>query len=114
MHNRPKIYVDNCIEKLEAAVYITKESIVKIDGNTYEVQSEKKEGKYQIMFGDDFNLPSCTCYSWKQNRLPCKHMMGVIKHDDAVTFGKLYHNSVFFNLDFEVLGINRKEPWVCI
>ena len=108
LHNRPKKYVAQCVSKIEAASYIKAGQITKEGENKFAVPSETNDMKYSIYLGDDHTLPSCTCFDWKKHLIPCKHMMGVFKHSAGISWlslGKDYRESVFFKIDYEVLGL---------
>ena len=32
---------------------------------------------YRVSFGNDINMPYCTCSSWKKSDYPCKHFFTV-------------------------------------
>ncbi|XP_065658459.1 uncharacterized protein LOC136082971 [Hydra vulgaris] len=105
LHNRPKKFVAHCIEKLDSSKFIASNLIYK-DGVVFKVKSEKNDNTYEVFFGDELRMPSCSCFDWKKNLLPCKHMLAVttkykISWD---SFGTQYKNSVFLNLDFDVMG----------
>ena len=42
--------------------------------------------------------PSCTCYDWEHNLLPCKHMFAVSSHQD-IPLPEQFLNSPLFTLD---------------
>ena len=49
-----------------------------------------------------FNQPSCECYDWERQRMPCKHFFAVFLHVPAWSFERLpipYRDSPFFTLD---------------
>ena len=111
LHDRPKNYVQHCIKKIQAATNLTKEGITRINENQFKVRNEYGDCYYDVNFGNESSLPSCSCHSWISSFMPCKHMLSIIDHLDEVTwetFGTVYRNSVFFNLDFEVFG-SKKE-----
>ena len=110
MHNKPKPYVKHCIKKIGAALNITEEAITQKGDSRFDVKNEHGDSTYNIDFGNDTDLPSCSCYSWRRTSLPCKHMLSIINHMKSVTwdsFGTLYRD-VFFTLDFEVFGMTPK------
>lgn len=111
LHNKPKPYVQHCIKKIEAASNISQDAITQKGVSRFDVRSEHGDSIYNIDFGNDTDLPSCSCYSWRKTFLPCKHMLSVINHIELVTwdsFGTIYRDSVFFTLDFEVFGMTPK------
>jgi len=80
---------------------LRKEDIEQVEQSVFRVKSEHGDSEYDINFGDDLRLPSCTCHNWKK-------MMSIINHIEGVSweaFGKIYRDSVFLNLDFEVFGV---------
>ena len=58
---------------------------------------------YRVQFGTD--QPSCECYDWERQRLPCKHFFAVFRHFSSWSFDNLlgpYKDSPFFTLDEEL------------
>ncbi|XP_066929672.1 uncharacterized protein [Clytia hemisphaerica] len=110
LHERPKQFIKHCVKKIQAASDLHHEDISK-EGKIFHVKSENGSTKYEVHFGDDENLPSCTCMSWRRSSLPCKHMMSVLKNVEEISwesFIDVYRNSVFFNLDFEAIGLKAE------
>lgn len=57
---------------------------------------------YDISFGNESALPSCTCESWYRTAFPCKHMFAVMNKFPEYTWyslSPLYTNSPFMTLD---------------
>ena len=74
-------------------------------------QSRLEEKKmYKVMFGT--KQPSCECFDWERQRLPCKHFFAVFQHVPSWSFDRLpkeYRDSPFFSVDRDVLLAGEKE-----
>ena len=65
--------------------------------------STEDKQSYRAEFGTD--QPSCECYDWERQRLPCKHFFAVFRHFSSWSFDNLpgpYKDSPFFTLDEEL------------
>ena len=57
---------------------------------------------YDVFFGDENTLPSCTCYEWKKSPFLCKHFFAVFRlfpEWQWSALSPLYKESPFFRLD---------------
>ena len=34
---------------------------------------------HYLDFGNDYKMPSCSCYTWKKSAYPCKHFFAVFQ-----------------------------------
>ena len=79
---------------------------------------------YNLDFGSDETMPSCSCPDWKMSAYPCKHFFAIFKKYascDCNLLSKLYKNLPCLTLDenvtdsteFEVQPVNKNE-WMLI
>ena len=96
------------MERRDASGNIPLKHVVVVDQEKGEftVRSQRESTKfYRVKFGTDTDpavLPSCECYDWERNRLPCKHFFAVFTHVPTWSFEKLpgtYRNSPFLTVD---------------
>jgi hypothetical protein len=96
------------MERRDASGDIPLQHVIAVDDEKGEftVRSQRDSTKlYRVKFGTDTNPaipPSCECYDWERNRLPCKHFFAVFTHMPTWSFEKLpgtYRNSPFLIVD---------------
>ena len=96
------------MERRDASGNIPLQHVVVVDQEKGEftVRSHQDSARfYRVTFGTDTDpavLPSCECYDWKRNRLPCKHFFAIFTHIPKWSFEKLpgtYRNSPFLVVD---------------
>ena len=72
------------------------------------------DGKvYHKSYGDNLNVPSCTCYSWLDSAYPCKHFFAAMqKYPDWswLQLSGLYRNSPFLKLDLREDELSFYNP----
>ena len=78
---------------------------------------------YNVDFGSDETIPSCSCPDWKISTYPCKHFFAILKKKNASwewnSLSKLYKNSPYLTLDenvtdsteFEIQPVNKNENY---
>ena len=77
-------------------------------------------GLYNVDFGSDETMPSCSCPDWEMSAHPCKHFFAIFKKYaswDWNPLSKLYKNSPYLTLDenvtdsteFEAQPVNKNE-----
>lgn len=89
-----------------------KTGVSMIGHGTFLVQSADivSKERYTIDFGDDNNMPSCSCPSWKEFFYPCKHFFCVFEKYPLwgwEALSSLYRNSPFLSLDLEGKTMNQ-------
>ena len=58
--------------------------------------------RYMKNFGDEDNVPSCTCWDWKPSTYPCKYFFAIFQKFPAWQWNALsplYSKSPFLTLD---------------
>ena len=74
--NRPKAFVQHCMERIRKSTYATSNHITVVSSNpvSHYVMSENIQGKkYKIELHND-TMPSCTCQDFTLHKWPCKHV----------------------------------------
>ena len=105
---RPHYTINHCLEKRSTAESIPSSHVEAIDltNGVFTVRSQSSmedKQSYRVQFGTD--QPSCECYDWERQRLPCKHFFAVFRHFSSWSFDNLlgpYKDSPFFTLDEEL------------
>ena len=106
LHNRPGDFVRHCMLQMDKVKNMdSRAEVTNVSPNHFRVLSHdtNPEGNlYEVYFGDDDSLPSCTCDVWPLNMYLCKHFFAVMKAYDFVqwsSLSKLYTESPYFSLD---------------
>ena len=102
--NKPKKFVDHCIEKIGLAKCIPLQNISKVDENTYLVQTSKNSPTYNVRLLNNSKLPFCECEAWRNTLLPCKHI-GLIW-----AYQRCFVGSFTFKLQkFAIIQLRRRN-----
>ncbi|XP_065061283.1 uncharacterized protein LOC135688380 [Rhopilema esculentum] len=104
LQNRPHSMVRHCMERNSAAESISKSSIKIVGNGEFHLKSTNPVTlePHLLLFGDENNMPHCSCYDWRTSAYPCKHFFAVFEHYPAWSWEALptsYKNSVFLILD---------------
>ena len=68
---------------------------------------------YHVSYGDDLNMPSCTCYSWLDSAYLCKHFFAIMEKYPEwswLQLSSLYRNSPFLKLDLRENELSFYNP----
>ena len=101
--DRPRELVTHCLKKISMANSADLTEIVMIDHGLFSALSHKcgyKE-RYMTNFGDEDNMPYCTCWNWKSSANSCKHFFAIFRKFPACQWNSLsplYRNSPFLTL----------------
>ena len=114
LHNRPKDMVSHSIEKITLAENIDATGIIMTGDGKFLVPSEmsSQEKRYEVWFGDDKKMPSCTCSNWHRSPYLCKHFFAVFKKFPIWNWNALspvYRNSPFMTLDYFCNEMNSNQ-----
>eukprot|EP00794_Sanderia_malayensis_P004341 gene4341-4918_t len=110
--NRPSTLVKSCLEKIDLANKIPASHVRMIGMGSFVVASNSRcslPEEYNVSFGDEETMPSCTCYDWRHSAYPCKHFFAVFQKFPVWSWEALspqYRNSPFLTLD-EVVVYNQ-------
>lgn len=100
LHNRPHKFVKHVMKRWEDAGVLSCK-VTANSANTFQLQSMNASYLVKIDAGD--GRPDCTCRDWYNTHWPCKHILSILRSDDAasITWESLplqYRQSPFFNL----------------
>ena len=79
----PRAFVNHCMNRITAASEISAEHIQSVENESsgnFKVKSESADTWYCVGFGDDMNMPKCTCYDFSHTGLPCKHFFAIFNN----------------------------------
>ncbi|XP_047145632.2 uncharacterized protein LOC124818650 [Hydra vulgaris] len=117
MIDRPWPMVKHCLIKksLAESIDITGIQVKGCGKFSLRYYKDNKERNYVIDFGDETEMPSCTCIDWKRSCYPCKHFFVVFKKYPCwnwESISPLYRMSPYLNLDidFEFNKAKTKIP----
>ena len=99
LHNRPKDLVHHILKRSQPAY---PDSLIRSSGNKlFIVRSELGDDEYQVWLGSDTSLPSCQCFNYKVNKLPCKHLCAVVNLPEVgwESLGASFKNYPLYKLD---------------
>ena len=99
LRNRPKDVVQH-IMKRSFPPYPS--SYIRRSGSgLFMVKSSTSDEQYQVWLGSEKQLPSCQCFDYKRNKLPCKHICAVVNLPDVgwESVGTCFRNYPLFKLD---------------
>ena len=103
LREKPRHIIKHCLERHALAESMPSSDVEVIDiaNGVFAVRSQsdtddKRNYRVQV------DQPSCECYDWERQRMPCKHFFAVFLHVPAWSFDRLpkpYRESPFFTLD---------------
>ena len=99
LRNRPK-YVVQHIMKRSFPPYPSS-YIQRCGSSLFTVKSSTTDEQYQVWLGSETQLPSCQCFDFKRNKLPCKHICAVVNLPDVgwESVGASFQTYPLFKLD---------------
>ena len=105
--NRPHGFVKHCLQKIAQAKNADLSGVVmKSEGEFYVHSFKGYHTCYTVNFGDNENMPSCTCPYWNNSMHLCKHFFAVfLKYPNIWSWDALstiYKNSPFLTLDVDI------------
>lgn len=75
LHNRPRSFISHCLDRIPPAVTeIPQANFTKLENNIFQVQSVDSDNIYTV----NLNKPECSCMDFRNNHLPCKHILSLI------------------------------------
>lgn len=93
--------------KIQKSCNINPAKIKKVNEYVFEVPSESEINKsYTTSLGNKEENANCTCYSWGNVHLPCKHMVTVMQLPGISweSFGEAFRRNPTFSLDEHIVG----------
>ena len=107
---KPKKYGKHCLDRITKVEQINSNDIQVIETNRlFKVKSCSKYIFHQSDLDDKHSFPTCTCHDWKKHLMPCNHFLDLFEHKTEIcwnSFGDIYRKSPFFNIDYEVFGLD--------
>ena len=108
--------VKHNLEQISRADGIDIANVIMTDRGRFIVPSESMglEERYDVFFGDETSLPSCTCFAWYNTPYLCKHFFAIFKKFPAWSWNALspiYKDSPYMKLDnlFEKSGCTLED-----
>jgi len=71
-----------------------------------------ENGEFTVSFGDDLNLPFCTCSYWLNYKIPCLHMYIIFTNTTGWCYtmlSSLYRSNNSFQIDYTYIENNAKN-----
>lgn len=92
-------------QHLQAKSYCQEDFTVHEEG-VFTMKSQITDKHYQLSFGSDSTMPSCTCKDWLRNMPPCKHFFAVVRTVQGWGWEKLgvLQGQPPFSLDVVCIG----------
>ena len=75
----------------------------------FKVKSSSKETFHKLDLSNKYSFPTCTCHNWKKHLMPRKHFLALFEHKTGIcgnSLGDIYRKSPYFNIDYEVFGLD--------
>ena len=106
--NRPAHFVKHCLLKITIGKNADMSGIVMKSNGEFIVHSFKDNREhYNVKFGTDDEMPSCSCSDWNHSMHLCKHFFAIFnKFPDTWSWNaisSLYRNSPFLTMDEEMI-----------
>ena len=69
------------MQKIDLAKNVNVENLIMLEQGRFQVPSEMDSinKKYEVSFGNENVMPSCTCYDWQNSPYLCKHFFAIFK-----------------------------------
>ena len=104
LSNRPHQMIRHCLAKKNEAENMDTTGIKNLGNGMFFIKHYNNAAwkTYQVNFGDDGSMPSCTCYCRRTSAYPCKNVFSIFKKFPAWgwdSLSSLYCNLPYLNLD---------------
>lgn len=101
--DRPRHFVSHCVETLSVVRSADSIGALFLADGLFSVESFSVGNgqSYQVDFGDEHRMPSCSCVSWKKTAYICKHFFAVFTKFPAWQWDALS-------------GLYKNSPFLCI
>lgn len=107
LRNRPHSLIKHVMPRYTESQHYSKSDVVQISDGVFSVKSATSNNTVYTVAFDKEGMPHCECNDWQRFHLPCKHFCAVFRQYDNYGWDALaleYRESVFFQLDTDVLG----------
>ena len=110
LHNRPRSFILNCLEKRGIAMPSDLTGITCQGKGSFSVLSfsNNVHESYEVYFGSKNEMPKCSCLDWIKSGYLCKHFFEIFEKYPSwplSTLLPLYRDSPFLNLDEDVIPL---------
>ena len=114
LQNRPHPLIRHCLLKKNLGENLDSTGIRVTATGKFSViyYRDGQRRLYNVDFGNDETMPSCSCPDWKMSAYPCKHFFAIFKKYaswDWNSLSKLYKNSPYLTLDENVTDLTEFE-----
>lgn len=111
LRNRPRNFVQHCIQRLPPCVsHIESSDIVGDGSGSFSVKSADSGKIYSVVICSGSEpLPNCSCPDWAERHLPCKHMLAVMTTFPLWGWQSLpeaYRTFPHFHLDPDIVPVD--------
>ena len=114
LHDRPREFVLHCLERREIALGSDLSGITCQGKGLFSVMSLTNNFSecYEVYFGNENEMPKCSCYDWGKTGYLCKHFFAVFEKFPSWSFyalSSIYIDSPFLNLDKTVIPLLKEN-----
>ena len=114
LHDKPQEFVLHCLERWKIALGSDLSGITCQRKGLFSVMSftNNLSECYKVYFGNEHEMPKCSCYDWCKTGYLCKHFFAVFEKFPSCSFNALssiYINSPFLNLDKTVIPLLKEN-----
>ena len=114
LHDRPREFVLHCLERRKIALGSDLSGITCQGKGLFSVVSfaNNLSECYKVYFGNENEMPKCSCYDLCKTGYLCKHFFAVFEIFPSWSFNALspiYINSPFLNLDKTVIPLLKEN-----
>ena len=115
LHNRPRSFVLNCLEKRGIVLPSDLTGITCQGKGSFSVSrfSDNVRESYEVHFGNENEMPKCSCLDWIKSGYLCKHFFSIFEKHPSCPFNilsSLYRNGPFLNLNEDVIQLIEQLP----
>lgn len=107
MRGRPHELIKHCLHQKSLAELSDTADIEMVDFGHFQIRYyDPSTDDYDVYFGNEENMPYCTCRSWKSSAYLCKHFFLIFKgfpEWNWESVSSLYRNSPLLNLDLHFM-----------
>ena len=91
LHNRPRSFVLNCLEKRGIALSFDLNGITCYGKGSFSVSSfpNNVRESYEVHFGNENEMPKCICLDWLKPGYLCKHFFVIFEKYPPWSFNTL-------------------------
>ena len=87
---RPRKLVKHCLKKISLTNSADLPAIIFTKNGIFSVKSSNESQRSMVSFGNEMNIPKCTCLDWGSSCYPCKYFL-ISFANFMYASGMLYH-----------------------